>query len=132
MTGSFADEVEAAVQTLMYRQSSLVGGGSGAPAPRRPPAPPPPCMQRGPKAVAIFTPSHFGAGCGAFHLRGPTGGAAYGMPLNTRTSALVPAAPETSPLSVFTGSVTAADATLAAQRIAAESTRRFIRILPAL
>src|SRR5262245_9705050 len=103
----------------MYRQSSLVGGRSGAPAPRRPPAPPPPCMQRGPNAIAVLTPSHFGAGCGAFQRSGPTGGAAYGMPLNTRTSALLPAAPDTRPLSVFTGSLTAAEATPGADSITA-------------
>src|SRR3954471_12604510 len=105
MTGNFAAPEAAAVQTLIYRQSSLVGGGGGAPA--RPP-PPPPCMQRGPKTSALRTPSHFAAGCGAFQRSGPTGGAAYGMPLNTRTSGLLPPTPETSPASVFTGSLTAA------------------------
>src|SRR5438552_5482142 len=100
MTGSFALDEDAAVQTFIYRQSSLVGGGAGAPA--RPP-PPPPCMQRGPKATAVFTPSHFAGGCGVFQRSGPTGGAANGMPLNTRIAASVPAAPDTMPASSLIG-----------------------------
>src|SRR5574344_1875285 len=43
------------------------------------------CMGFGPKSFAGLTPSHFSTGCGAFHLRLPTGGAANGTPLNTFT-----------------------------------------------
>jgi hypothetical protein len=40
-------------------------------------------MQAGPKATVLRTPCHGCTGCGAFHLRSPTGGAAKGTPLNT-------------------------------------------------
>src|SRR5256885_3971588 len=86
-------------------------------------------MQRGPKATAVFTPSHFAGGCGAFQRSGPTGGAANGMPLNTRTAASLPAAPDTMPESSFTGSVIAADAVAAANTIEAVIIRRFISVL---
>ena len=39
-------------------------------------------MPRGANCFAAFTPCHGSTGCGAFHLRSPTGGAANGMPLN--------------------------------------------------
>src|SRR4051812_11791243 len=86
-------------------------------------------MQRGPNATVSFTPSHFAGGCGAFQRSGPTGGAAYGMPLNTRTAASVPAAPDTWPASVFTGSVIAAEAAVAASRNAAVIIERFMKPL---
>src|SRR5438067_12575179 len=123
MTGSLAVADEAAVHTFIYRQSSAVGGGGGAPA--RPP-PPPFCMQRGPNATAVFTPSHRIGGCGAFQRSGPTGGAANGMPLNTRTAASLPAAPDTMPESSFTGSVMAADAIAAVSRMATVIIERFM------
>ena len=37
----------------------------------------------GPNSVALRTPCHRAAGCGAFQRSGPVGGAAKGMPLNT-------------------------------------------------
>jgi hypothetical protein len=86
-------------------------------------------MQRGPNAVAAFTPSHFGAGCGAFQRSAPTGGAAYGMPLNTRTSEFVPAAPDTNPASVLTGSEIAADAIDAAANIPTMFTAQHMRFM---
>src|SRR5689334_15975756 len=42
-------------------------------------------MQAGPKFVASRVSFHFGIGSGAFQRRAPTGGSAYGMPLNART-----------------------------------------------
>src|SRR5438067_13687193 len=46
----------------------------------------------------------------------PSGGAANGMPLNTRTSGSVPALPETIPLSNFTGGSIAATSGAAHRR----------------
>src|SRR6202000_642561 len=48
-------------------------------------------MQREPKLVAWRTPCHLAAGCGAFQRRGPTGGAAKGIPRKSRVwlSALI-------------------------------------------
>src|SRR5690242_6367624 len=43
-------------------------------------------MQAGPKSVKARTPDHAGAGSGGRQRSGPTGGTAYGMPLNTRTA----------------------------------------------
>src|SRR5437773_8300941 len=51
-------------------------------------------------------PLHAATGCGGFHRRVPTGGAAYGMPLKLRTPSA--AAPETRPLSIRTSSLAAA------------------------
>src|SRR5262245_37451518 len=42
-------------------------------------------MHSGPYASAFLTPDHDAAGCGAFHRNSPTGAAANGIPLNTRT-----------------------------------------------
>src|SRR5262245_11582369 len=42
-------------------------------------------MQGAPNASAFLTPSHFATGCGARHRFSPSGGAANGMPLKTRT-----------------------------------------------
>src|SRR4051812_23794994 len=63
----------------------------------------PACTQRSPKLVAAFTPVHLGAGCGAFHRLGPTGGAAYGMPRDCRTPVTPESAPLTRPASVVIG-----------------------------
>ena len=46
-----------------------------------------PAAHGAPKASALRTPSHLAAGWGAFHRLSPSGGAANGMPLNTRTDA---------------------------------------------
>src|SRR5262245_19188507 len=49
-------------------------------------------------------PSHFAAGCGARQRFAPVGGAANGMPLNTRTDAVSVPAPDSWPVSILTGS----------------------------
>ena len=41
------------------------------------------CMGLAPNAVQIFKSFHAVTGCGAFHLKAPTGGSAKGIPLNT-------------------------------------------------
>ena len=77
-----------------YRQSSLAAGESGRSTEtfRRPT--PFGCTQTLPNCSAFRTPSHLAAGCGSFHRSGPTGGAAKGMPLNTRTDAVPVEAPD--------------------------------------
>src|SRR5450631_2465949 len=103
MTGSYSLGEFAAVQTFRYRQSSLVsprplavGNSSEAP------------VRAGWEQVeenrsALRTPSQFAAGRGACHRRVPTGGAAKGMPLKTRTPESDPGAPATRPVSSRTG-----------------------------
>src|SRR5580693_5086629 len=83
MTGRFSPADFAAVHTLRYRQSSLMGSlgirnssdhmliGTGFS-----------CMGLGPKLSHLRTPPQGFTGCGSFHLRSPTGGAAKGIPLN--------------------------------------------------
>ena len=113
-----------------------VPGTAGAPpwrpSPCRPPPPKPPCMHRAPNCSAFRTPSQCAAGCGGFQRSSPTGGAAYGIPLKTRTSAVVaPAAPETKPASVRMVSGIAADIiALAATRapVAMSSDKRFMNL----
>src|SRR5580704_5616574 len=112
MTGRFSFGPLALVQTLAYKQSSLRAGSRGGawgaaaaggvcagdaavappgaaprppprPAPPRPPAPP--AAHGAPNASAFRTPYHFAAGCGARHRFSPSGAAANGMPLNSRT-----------------------------------------------
>src|ERR1017187_9121885 len=58
------------------------------------------CMQRAPYSVAWRTPVHAAAGCGAFQRSGPTGGAAYGMPLKVRTLPSALTTPRKIPLAV--------------------------------
>src|SRR6185503_13402005 len=60
------------------------------------------CMQAGANRSAALTPLHDTAGSGAFHRRGPTGGAANGIPLNTRTPASRPLVPASWPPDVVT------------------------------
>src|SRR5262245_20018323 len=120
MTGRLSLGDAALVHTLAYRQSSARAGsrggsttagatcpGGGAPA--GPPGPRPPRPAGGapaahgaPNASALRTPSHFAAGCGAFHRFSPSGGAANGMPLNARTLGWPLAVPATMPESIFT------------------------------
>src|SRR5688572_3185288 len=124
MTGRRALALFAFVQMLTVRQSSLAGGcrggatgcaggaaagaAPGAPgAPPRPGAaprprpPPPPAVHDGPNALALNTPSHLAAGCGAFQRFSPTGGAANGTPLKMRTvGCTVPVTPSISPVSM--------------------------------
>src|SRR6267142_2129578 len=111
MTGRLSPDDFAVVYTFKYRQSSLI-----VVAERSPPcggnAPPPAarCVQLAENVLAARTPLQLAAGFGACQRRSPTGGAANGMPLKTRTSGLlVPATPVTSPFSVRTGSLTAAE-----------------------
>src|SRR5262245_46685296 len=85
-----------------YRQSSLISrvgrvplfGGYH---------PPSFCVQIGEYLSAARTPSHFGAGFGSRQRNSPRGGAAKGTPLNTVTSGVAPATPDTDPLSTLTG-----------------------------
>src|ERR1035438_8238442 len=58
------------------------------------------CMQRAPYPVAWRTPVQAAAGCGAFQRNGPTGGAAYGMPLKVRTLPSALTTPSRTPLAV--------------------------------
>src|SRR6266404_1324696 len=109
MTGRRAPARFADVQTFRYRQSSLIRGESGrstemfmgarlgACA----------CMHTLPKGSALRTPDHFSGGCGSFQRNGPTGGAAKGIPLNTRTPDFS-VTPESWPVAVLTGSEIAA------------------------
>src|SRR5688572_19265384 len=55
------------------------------------------CMHAGANRSAERTPAHGVAGSGAFQRRGPTGGAAYGTPLNTCTAASRPDTPASRP-----------------------------------
>ena len=99
MTGRLSLGESALVQTLAYRQSSLRAGsrggagrsrrlaGSARHGRRRVPGNGAPAVHGAPKAWRLRTPSHFAAGCGARHRFSPSGGAANGMPLNTRTEA---------------------------------------------
>src|SRR2546423_2604729 len=74
-------------------------------------------------ASAFLTPFHAAAGCGAFQRRAPIGGAANGMPLNTRTpSAAVPAI---APLSSLTVSEAAANRQPQPTKAANKSIRAF-------
>src|SRR5262245_46786425 len=51
---------------------------------------------------ALRTPSHFAGGCGGRQRKFPTGGAAKGIPLKTRTPGIEPATPSSKPLSTRT------------------------------
>src|SRR5437899_2488074 len=66
------------------------------------------CTQALANVSALRMPAHFAAGCGGRHRSSPTGGAAYGIPLNTRTPGAAAGAPESRPASVLIGSRTAA------------------------
>src|SRR6185295_484057 len=102
MTGRFSLADFAPVHTLRYKQSSLMGffgirnssdhmlKGTGSA-----------CMGLGPKLSHLRTPSQGFTGCGSFHLRSPTGGAAKGIPLNAYTSPEALITPDTRPASVF-------------------------------
>src|SRR5690349_10267508 len=79
MTGSaFAP---AGRHRLSVRQSSLIGWSDGVVSPGMRT-----CGQSLPNTVAARTPLQRGNGCGARQRSGPTGGRAYGMPIN----ALIP------------------------------------------
>src|SRR5665647_2452985 len=96
MTGSFSSLVFAGVQTLRYRQSSLIFAG-------RPPDRESEVAGWGGTAENTFvslTPSQGCTGAGGLHRRSPVGGAANGMPAKTRSPLCC--MPETEPASVFT------------------------------
>src|SRR5436190_10689498 len=65
-------------------------------------------MQVAPNLSALRVPVHFATAFGPRQRRSPTGAAANGIPLKTRTSGVDPATPEINPASVRTGSGTAA------------------------
>src|SRR5688572_14260075 len=110
MTGLRSEADAAAVQTFRYRQSSLTSR-----------AVPWPCMHRGPNDEASRTSLHDWTGCGGRHLSGPTGGAANGTPLKTRTSGVEPPVPAMRPASRRTGSWTAAEADTATSETIADT-----------
>src|SRR5690606_34669814 len=92
------------VQTFRYRQSSLtspwcmnssVQGG-------RDPATS--WMQPAGKSSAERTSCQGSGGCGGAQRSEPTGGAAYGIPLYTRTDGSIPVLPSTSPSCTRTAS----------------------------
>jgi hypothetical protein len=66
-------------------------------------------VHEGPNASALNTPSHFAAGCGGFHRFSPSGGAAKGIPLKTRTFGFAVVAPATRPASILTCSEISAE-----------------------
>src|SRR6516165_1303481 len=97
MTGRPPRPTTGGVYTFRYRQSSDVLVVI------TPVAMLPVWAHAGPGQVAAFlTPVHRAAGRGARHRRAPTGGAAYGMPKNSR--APLARSPRTAPLSVRTTS----------------------------
>src|SRR5262245_3171411 len=114
MTGRLSPADLALVHTFAYRQSSLRAGSLGEAGvvgafPPRPPRPAPPRPAAGPdvhgapNASALRTPSQRAGGCGARHRFSPSGGAANGMLLKTRTEDWVtPVVPASVPMSVLT------------------------------
>ncbi len=89
-TGRRAFALRAGVQTLRVRQSSPICCLGTAPGG---------CGQESENVLLTRMPSQTFTGCGARQRNSPTGGAAYGIPLYTRTS--VPD-PSTYPESIFT------------------------------
>ena len=74
------------------------------------------CGGIGPNVSHFLTPFHALAGCGAFHLRFPTGGAAYGMALYTASPPS--STPSTSPVStcvLSSGCLASATITIASE-----------------
>src|SRR6059058_4272816 len=80
-------------------------------------------MHSAPNASAFFTPFHAGGGCGAFQRSSPTGGAANGMPLKTRTPST--AVPAISPPSTLTVSEAAANRQAHPTTVASKTIRPF-------
>src|SRR5580700_11389388 len=80
---------------------------------------------------AARTPCHGVGGSGACQRKSPTGGAANGMPLKTRTSGFVPAMPVIKPASSRTGSLIAAERVCAA-RMQAASAENFMGFIGAM
>src|SRR6516162_93945 len=96
MTGRPPRPTTVGVYTFRYRQSSDVLVAI------TPVAMLPVWAHAGPIQLAFLMPVHRAAGRGARHRRAPTGGAAYGMPKNSR--APLARTPRTAPLSVRTTS----------------------------
>src|SRR5262245_7438845 len=84
------------------------------------------CTQTAPNFSALRTPVHLATGCGARHRNSSMGGAANGMPLNTRTPGAAPGVPESRPASVLTGSGTAARKALTSASETRKTTLFFI------
>ncbi len=64
------------------------------------------CMGLAPNSSHFLTPVQGLTGCGFFHRKSPTGGAANGMPLYAMTSLYSLLIPDTSPDCVATGVAT--------------------------
>src|ERR1035441_9612169 len=93
------------------------------------------CMQRAPYPVAWRTPVQPAAGCGAFQRNGPTGGAAYGMPLKVRTLPSALTTPSKTPLAVrcstyFNCASTACGSNTPSKRAYPPVLRRLVVIVP--
>src|SRR5262245_40261329 len=149
MTGRLSPALLALVQTLRYKQSSDRAGSRGgaagaagacaaapgAAAPRPPPprpGPGAPAAHGAPNASALRTPSHLATGCGAFHRFSPSGGAANGMPLNTRTVGWPLVVPAIIPESMRTCSGTIAFTYAVAMATAAASAVNAVRFIAVL
>src|SRR5216683_2750157 len=94
ITGSRLTSAALGVYTFRYRQSSAVLV-AGTPVEILPV-----CAHTLVGLVASLTPRQRAAGRGGRHLSAPVGGAAYGMPMNSRASAV--SMPRTAPVSVRT------------------------------
>ena len=86
--------------TFTYKQSSAGVTPNGAASPGKGS-----CMQSAPYALAARTPDQACAGCGGFQRNSPTGGEAYGIPLNATTPPSI--VPCTAPVSTVARSLPA-------------------------
>src|ERR1017187_10852791 len=66
------------------------------------------CVQSLENRSAGRIPDHGAGGCGGRQRRSPVGGAANGIPLNAVMAGFVPDTPDTRPLSIRTGPLSAA------------------------
>src|SRR4029450_11603812 len=104
MTGLRSADEAAAGQTFRYRQSSSIPGEPGRSTETSHPPTPAGWIHPGPYVSAFRTSLQGATDCGARQRHGPTGGAANGIPLNTRTPLDVGAALEIEPASILTPS----------------------------
>src|SRR4030095_7350009 len=102
MTSLRSADQAAAVQTFRYRQSSSIPGEPGRSTETFNRPTPVGWMPTGPYVSAFRTSLQGATDCGARQRHGPTGGAANGIPLNTRTLLSVGAALEIEPESILT------------------------------
>src|SRR2546422_6804896 len=81
------------------------------------------CIARRPNSMVFRTPSQFFTGWGSFHLRGPVGGCAKGIPLNMRTPDFCAPVPSITPFEIVmrSGLDAIPDRTLARMMAAARS-----------